>query len=191
MPPRMGQLLGSWQPHRSRLCATGNGSATPAWDNAELAPETQVVADRSVLDDLAVLEPDDVDLAGGDGLVGRGQPDELAGVPCVQRAVDDDGVALGDEPVDLEARLREPPFSHRMAWIMPSGPGGAPGGGSWLTQSGWISALKPSTSPLGRISSKVRRAMALRSSAMTGSLLAVSESRRSCSAKRRLRASLG
>src|SRR4030095_4884472 len=57
MPPRMGQLLGSWQPHRSRLCATGNGSATPAWDNAELAPEAQVVADRSVFDDLAVLEP--------------------------------------------------------------------------------------------------------------------------------------
>ena len=109
--------LPCWRPGRlivqgatSRLWATGNGSATPAWDNAELAPETQVVADRSVLDDLAVLEPDYVDLVAGDGLVGRGQPDEMAGVPCVQSAVDDDGVAFGDELVDLEARLGEPPL---------------------------------------------------------------------------------
>jgi hypothetical protein len=76
-----------------------------------------------------------------------------------------------------------PRFSIPMAWIMPSRPGGAPGGGSWLTQSGWITALKPSMSPLGRISSKVRRAIALRSSAMTGSFLAVSGSRRLPSAR--------
>src|ERR671910_2864811 len=99
-------VCGSWPPHR--LCAPG--SATRAWDNAELASETQVVADRRVLDDLAVLEPDDVDLAGGDGLVGRSHPDELAGVPCVQSAVDDDCVPFGDELVDLEARLGEPPL---------------------------------------------------------------------------------
>src|ERR671910_785545 len=101
-------VCGSWPPHRLRA----PGSATGAWDNAELASETQIIADRLVLDDLAVLEPDDVDLAGGDGLVGGAAPHELAGVPCVEGAVDDDGVALGDGLVDLEAWLGESPLQH-------------------------------------------------------------------------------
>src|SRR5215207_4357961 len=96
-------------PHRSRLWAPGSGSARLAWDRAELAPQPQVVADRPVLDGLAVLETEDVDLTEGDRLVGRGQPPELPGVAAMKGAVDDHGVAFGDDLVDLKAPLREPP----------------------------------------------------------------------------------
>ena len=61
-------------PQRWRLWASGNGSAHLAWDRAELAPQPQVVADRPVLDHLAVLEAEDVDVAEGHRLVGGGQP---------------------------------------------------------------------------------------------------------------------
>jgi hypothetical protein len=128
-----------------------------------------------VLDDLAVLEADDVDLPEGDRLVGGSPPQELPGMPSMEAAVDDHGVAFADDLVDLKAPIGEPLLDPQHGLDMPSSPGGAPSGGSWLTTSGCITARKPATSPLGRSSSKVRRAMAFKSSAMTGSFLAVSK----------------
>ena len=71
----------------------GDGSAGLAGDRAELAHEAQVVADGPVLDGIAVLEADDVDLAEGEGLVGGGQAHEFAGVAAGEGAVNDDRVA--------------------------------------------------------------------------------------------------
>jgi hypothetical protein len=62
-----------------------------------------------VLDHLAVLEAEDVDVAEGHRLIGGGQPPKLPGVAAVEGAVDHHGVAFGDDLVDLKAPLGEPP----------------------------------------------------------------------------------
>jgi hypothetical protein len=57
-----------------------NGSGGLAREGTHLAQEAQVVADGPVLDALAVLEADEVDLAVGEGPVGGGQAHEWPGV---------------------------------------------------------------------------------------------------------------
>src|SRR5215211_920333 len=107
LPHRLRLPTSSPLPERSRLCASGTGSARRAWKQAQLAAQPQVVADRPVLDGLPVLEADDMDLAEGDRLVGGGEPHELAGVASVEGAVHDHGVTFGDDLVDLKAPFRE------------------------------------------------------------------------------------
>ena len=85
-----------------------------AGEGADLAEEAQVVADGPVLDALAVLEADDVDLAIGEGSVGRGQAHEMPGVPAAEGAVQHHGVVFGDGLVDLPAPVQNAAASIRM-----------------------------------------------------------------------------
>src|SRR5215207_7737702 len=107
LPHRMPLPTSSPLPERSRLCAAGTGSARRAWKHAQLATQPQVIADRPVLDGLTVLEADNVDLTESDRLVGGGQPHKLPGVPSMEGAVDDHGVTVGDDLVDLKAPFGE------------------------------------------------------------------------------------
>src|SRR5215212_8985883 len=96
-----------WRRRRAGDRPSRTDSARRAWKYAQLAAQPQVVADRPVLDGLPVLEADNVDLAVGDRLVGGGQPHELPGVASVEGAMDDHGVTVGDDLVDLKAPLGE------------------------------------------------------------------------------------
>jgi hypothetical protein len=113
----------------------------PAWKHAELAPKTQVVADRPVLAGLAVLEADDVDPAEGDGLVGGARP--MNSPVCRPWKVQWTTVSPSVMTWWISKRRSENPrWSYSMAWIMPSSPGGAPAGGSWFVTSGCITAAR-------------------------------------------------
>jgi hypothetical protein len=73
----------------------------------ELECLAEVVADRPVLDDLAIRQPPDVDLLGGVVLAGRRPAEELAHVPAVHDQPGDELVALADLILDL--RPHRPP----------------------------------------------------------------------------------
>jgi hypothetical protein len=62
-----------------------------------------------------------------------------------------------------QRRSENAAWSMRRDQAMPSSPGGAPGGPSWSTKSGWMTSASAATSPRGKISSRVRRAIALMS----------------------------
>ena len=59
-----------------------------------------IVSNGPVFRALAIDHPDHVHLLVGEAAAGRGQAEELAGVPTTVSALDNGGVALGDHAVD-------------------------------------------------------------------------------------------
>ena len=77
------------------------------WHDAELAHEGHVVPDAPLLDDLAVAEPQEVDVGVGDRSTGGRDAHQVAGMPAMVDHVARDEIAFTDQVLDLPALFAE------------------------------------------------------------------------------------